>query len=215
MVPAGPPRGELRLPQRGADVHQDLTLQGRRGYGPVRGERFRQRAPSHAYGRQPEARRLGWREDGEVWSFRSSMTEPSGFTVIFAGPDPFKVMVFPVSRFVNETVSVPVTRKVVDPSEVWSIVTNSLSATAAAPTSNPQYVAGRVKGAAGKTCQFGPRARAGDAVISPPAMPSSAPSTAITPSRLMAITSTSRPPRVAKRLARMGGVTGQGTVVPR
>src|SRR5215472_13862422 len=63
-----PALGELRLPQRGADVHQDLTLQGRRGYGPVRGERFRQRAPSHAYGRQPEARRLGWREDGEVWS---------------------------------------------------------------------------------------------------------------------------------------------------
>src|SRR5262249_31062832 len=99
--------------------------------------------------------------------FRSSMTEPSGFTVIFAGPDAFNVMVFPVSTFVNDPVSWPVTRKVVDPSEVWSIVTNSLSATAAAATSNPQYVAGRVKGAAGKACQLGPRARAGDAVISP------------------------------------------------
>src|SRR6516225_8473993 len=49
--------------------------------------------------------------------------------------------------------------------------------------------------------------------------PSSAPSTAITPSRLMAITPTSRPPQVAQRracrLARMGAVTGQGTVVHR
>src|SRR6516164_3858686 len=147
--------------------------------------------------------------------FRSSMTDPSGFTVIFAGPDPFKVTVFPVSRFVNEPVSWPVTRKVVDPSEVWSIVTNSLSATAAAPTSNPQYVAGRVKGDAGKACQFGPRARAGDAVISPPAMPSSAQSTAITPSRLMAITSTSRPPQWPTAWLRVGAVTGQGTVVHR
>src|SRR5215470_3931452 len=99
--------------------------------------------------------------------FRSSMMEPSGLTVIFAGPDPFKVTVLPVSRFVNEPVSWPVTRKVVDPSEAVSVSKNSLSATATAPTPNPQYVAGRVNGGAGKTCQLGPRARAGDAVISP------------------------------------------------
>src|SRR5262249_13918109 len=63
-----PAPGDLRLPQRGADVHQDVTLQGGGGNGPVRGERFRQRAGSHAYRRQPETRRLGWREDGEIWS---------------------------------------------------------------------------------------------------------------------------------------------------
>ena len=92
----------------------------------------------------------------------------------------------------------PVASKVIDPSEVFRTFEYSLSATGATWTSNPQKNAGRVKDPRWSNNHLGPRpARAGEAVTTPPSMPSSAPSATIIPSRLMAITSTARPPHVA------------------
>jgi hypothetical protein len=95
--------------------------------------------------------------------------EPSANTVNFASPDTFSVMVFPVCRFVYETLKKPVRRKIIDPSEAFSSFSNLLSAWGVTRTLNPQNGAGKVKGcSAGRNCHLGPRARAGEAVITPP-----------------------------------------------
>src|SRR5215470_4435122 len=121
--------------------------------------------------------------------FSSAITEPSGKTVSFAGPDMFSVMVLPVSRFVADMANEPVAKVVMDPSEAFSTLTNSLLTGKVIRTSNPQNAAGRViAGGAGETCHLGPLASAGEVITTPPNMPSSAPSATITPSRLMAIT---------------------------
>ena len=62
-------------------------------------------------------------------------------------------------------------------------------------TLSPQNDASRVKGSLGNGCYSGrrPPARAGEAVTTPPSRPSSAPSAAITPARLMAITPSAPP----------------------
>src|SRR5262249_18117376 len=126
---------------------------------------------------------------------RSAKTmEPSEPTVTFPGPDKFSVMVLPVLTFVNEAELNPVTRKVIEPSEALRTLTNSLFTTGATRTLNPQNDAGKVKGSAAVNCHFGPRAKAGAAVTTPPKMPSSAPSATIIPNRLMATTPHSRPP---------------------
>jgi hypothetical protein len=52
----------ISLAQRGADVHVNVALQGQRGEIPVRVDRSRQRARRREHSRQPEARRIGWRE---------------------------------------------------------------------------------------------------------------------------------------------------------
>src|SRR5579859_6117217 len=118
-----------------------------------------------------------------------TVREPSGNTVGFDGPDEFSVMVFPVARLVNENLTEPVLRKVVDPSEVLRILKNDLSTGKLTRILNPQNAADSVKGFAAANCHFGPRASAGPAVTTPPNMPSSALSATTTPSRLMAITS--------------------------
>src|SRR5690348_9483722 len=100
-----------------------------------------------------------------------TMAEPSEFRVSFVGPVTFSLMVFPVLRFVYEIFKEPVSRKIMDPSEALRILTKSLSTTGVTCTTNPQNSAGSVKGAAGTTCHWGPRARAGEAVTTPPDMP--------------------------------------------
>src|SRR5215471_18614940 len=128
----------------------------------------------------------------------TSVKEPSGWPKNFPGPFSGTVMVFPVCRFVYETVTAPVKRKVVDPSAVLRTLVNSLLTGKATRSLNPQNDAGRVKGGPEGCCHLCPRpARAGEAVTTPPSTHSSAPSATITPSRLMAITSTARPPHVA------------------
>src|SRR5262249_47378003 len=115
--------------------------------------------------------------------------EPSGGWITFAGPDTFSVMAFPVPGFVNVILREPVTRVVMDPSEALSTFSYSLAAGSVTRILNPQNNAGRVKGFSSWNSHLGPRpARAGEAVSSPPSMPSSAPSATITPSRLMTIT---------------------------
>src|SRR5262249_42997958 len=104
----------------------------------------------------------------------------------------FAVMVFPVLRFVFVKVKLPVTRRVIDPSAALRTLKYSLSTGKVTPIWNPQKSAGTVKGCPALNCHLGPRARAGAAVTTPPNMPSSAPSATITPSRLIAITSTGR-----------------------
>jgi hypothetical protein len=88
---------------------------------------------------------------------------------------------------------------------------SALLAGASHTTLNPQNDASRVKGSLGKGCYLGPPARAGEAVTTPPSRPSSAPSAAITPDRLMAITplrATARWPgagHTSSRRTRRGG----------
>ena len=68
---------------------------------------------------------------------------------------------------------------------------NALLTGASHRTLNPQNDASRVKGPLGKGCYWapGPPARIGEAVTTPPSRPKRrAPSAAITPARLMAIT---------------------------
>src|SRR5215475_1164160 len=120
--------------------------------------------------------------------FSIVVKEPSGNPIVLPGPDTFSVMVFPFSRFVNESITDPVNRPIRVPSEALSIFSNSLLTGKVTRISNPQYAAGRVTGDLGWNCHLGPRASAGDAVTTPPDKPSSAPSATITPSRLMAIT---------------------------
>src|SRR2546430_17695562 len=101
----------------------------------------------------------------------------------------FSVMVFPVPGFVNEAVKDPVVKVATDPSGVLSSLLYSLLTGKLTLTSNPQNMSpGRVKGWFCTISHLGPRpARAGEAVTTPPNMPSSAPSATITPIRLMAI----------------------------
>src|SRR5262249_15049669 len=95
----------------------------------------------------------------------------------------------PAPRFVNVILREPVTRVVMDPSEALSTFSYSLAAGSVTRILNPQNNAGRVKGFSSWNSHLGPRpARAGEAVTTPPSMPSSAPSATSTPSRLMAIT---------------------------
>ena len=107
-------------------------------------------------------------------------------------------------RLVFVTVSAPVMRKVMDPSAALRGLMYSLSTGKDTPIGNPQKSAGRVKGCPGTNCHLGPRARAGEAVTTPATMPSSAPNATITPSRLMAITST-RGDRPAGSVRRSAG----------
>src|SRR5215467_2328130 len=116
------------------------------------------------------------------------MTEPSAKVVTFSGPERLTAMVFPVRKFVFDTVDAPVIRVVMDPFVAWRILLYSLFTGKLTLILNPQKIAGRVKGAAGANCHLGPRARAGAAVTTPPNRPSSAPSATITPARLMAAT---------------------------
>src|SRR5262249_38115544 len=108
--------------------------------------------------------------------------------VTFSGPERLTAMVFPVRRFVFDTVDAPVIRVVMDPFVAWRILLYSLFTGKLTLILNPQKLEGRVKGAAGANCHLGPRARTGAAVTTPPNRPSSAPSATITPSRLMVIT---------------------------
>src|SRR5262249_26549468 len=96
------------------------------------------------------------------------------------GPDMFSVMVFPVCKFVNEAPKAPAKRKVMDPSAVLRILVYSLLTPGVTRTSNPQNDADRVKGVAGPNCHPSPRARAGEAVTTPPGAPRAAPSSRIT-----------------------------------
>src|SRR5215470_10218309 len=128
----------------------------------------------------------------------TSVMEPSAWMVAFPGPFSGTVMVFPVCRFVYEAVTAPVKRNVVDPSAVLRTLVYSLLTGNVTRSLNPQNDAGRVKGGPPGGCHLGPRpARAGEAVTTPPSMPSSAPSATITPNRLMAITAPT--PRVTMR----------------
>src|SRR5262245_22034514 len=131
----------------------------------------------------------GERKKGPFRPVCTSVIEPSEPMV--AGPGPFivSVIVFPVCRLVNETVTAPVKRKVMDPSAVLRILVNSSLTTVVTRTLNPHNDAGKVKGSAEPSCHLGPRpARAGEAVTTPPSTHSSAPSATNTPSRrLMAI----------------------------
>src|SRR5262249_52652621 len=98
-------------------------------------------------------------------------------------------MVFPVRRFVFDTVDAPVIRVVMDPFLAWRILLYSLFTGKLTLILNPQKLAGRVKGAAGANCHLGPRpARAGVPVTTPPTMPSSVQSATTIPSRRMTTT---------------------------
>src|SRR6516162_3527971 len=108
--------------------------------------------------------------------------------VAFPGPFSGTVMVLPVCRFVNEAVTAPVNRNVVDPSAWWRTLVYSLLTGNATRSLNPQYDAGRVNGGPPGVggCHWGPRpARAGEAVITAPSALSSTPSAMITFSRLI------------------------------
>jgi hypothetical protein len=61
----------------------------------------------------------------------------------------FALEVFPVLRFVANTVNAPVLRKIMDPSPALRTLLYSLSTGKLSPTSNPQKSAGRVTGSAG------------------------------------------------------------------
>src|SRR5215831_7276357 len=127
----------------------------------------------------------------------TSVKEPSGWPKNFPGPFSGTVMVFPVCRFLYETVTAPVKRKVMDPSAVLRILVYSLLTTVVTRSWNPQYDAGRVKGKEGPIVHLGPRpARAGEAVTTPPSMHSSAPSATMTPSRRLMM----NPPSAASTL---------------
>src|SRR5215471_8006404 len=78
----------------------------------------------------------------------TSVIEPSEPMVAFPGPFSGTVMVFPVCRFVYETVTAPVKRKVMDPSAVLRTLVNSLLTGKLTRSLNPQTDAGRVKGGA-------------------------------------------------------------------
>src|SRR5260221_9794303 len=82
--------------------------------------------------------------------------EPSENTVGFAGPDSSSVRAFPVCRFVYVTVTKPVLRKVIDPSEALRTLKYDSSAGKATPTSNPQNDAGKGKGTGAPNCHSGP-----------------------------------------------------------
>src|SRR5215467_15642993 len=87
----------------------------------------------------------------------TSVKEPSGWPKNFPGPFSGTVMVFPVCRFVYETVTAPVKRNSMDPSAVLRTLVYSLLTTVVSRSLNPQNDAGRVKGAAGPICHLGPR----------------------------------------------------------
>src|SRR5215469_5538410 len=87
----------------------------------------------------------------------TSVKEPSGWPKNFPGPFSGTVMVFPVCRFVYETVTAPVKRNVVDPSAVLRTLVYSLLTGKATRTLNPQNDAGRVKGGPPGGCHLGPR----------------------------------------------------------
>jgi hypothetical protein len=70
--------------------------------------------------------------------------------MVFPGPDSFSVIVFPVFRFVCDVVREPVTSVAIDPSEALRSLAYSLSTGKVTRTLNPQNVAGRVNGAAGR-----------------------------------------------------------------
>ncbi len=178
-------------------------MQGQRGDDPGgRRDRERQLARGHAHGGQPEPLRVGWRENEGPVPPRMHLSKravgvaeelPRPRRVLGDGLPSLQVR----ERGLDGTVTAPVKRKVVDPSAVLRILVYSLLTGKTTRSLNPQNSAGRVKELAGPGgCHFGPRpANTGEAVTSPPNMPSSAPSATITPSRrLMAITPTLRPP---------------------
>src|SRR5215472_6440489 len=120
----------------------------------------------------------------------------------------FSVMVFPVCKFVNEAPKAPAKRKVMDPSAVLRILVYSLLTPGVTRTSNPQNDADRVKGVAGPNCHPSPRARAGEAVTTPPSTHSSAPSVTITLSRLIAFFFLAWLLRGSRTISRRGRVRG-------
>src|SRR5437588_3324947 len=134
-----------------------------------------------------------------VSPLNANTDEPSAKVVNLDGPEMFTVIVFPVPWFVSEAVKAPVVRVITDPSEALSSLLYSLLTGRLTPMSNPQNVAGRVKGSAGTTSHLGPRARAGEAVTTPPNMPTRAPSATITPIRLTAIPPSRHHPRDRRR----------------
>src|SRR5260370_33309410 len=125
----------------------------------------------------------------------TSVKEPSGWPKNFPGPFSGTVMVFPVCRFVYETVTAPVKRNVMDPSAVLRTWVNSLLTGKATRSLNPQNDAGRGKsGADPGGCHLRPLpAKAGEAVTTPPSTHSSTTGATITPSRLMTTTSQQLP----------------------
>src|SRR5215470_16876943 len=109
----------------------------------------------------------GERMKGPFRPVCTSVIEPSACMVAFPGPFIFSVMVFPVCRFANETVTAPVKRNVLDPSAVLRILVYSLLTTVVTRILNPQNDAGRVKGFAGPVCHLCP-GRRGPGRPSPP-----------------------------------------------
>src|SRR6516225_5629026 len=138
-------------------------------------------------GRPKRFASAGVRKD-ELRPRDTAVTESSACPVNFEDADAFSVMVFPVLRFVYECLNEPVKIKVMDPSAAFRTLMNSLSTGVVTRTLNPQNDAGKVvAGGAGKTSHLCPRpASAGEAVTTPPNMPSIAPSATTTRIRLMA-----------------------------
>ena len=91
------------LAQGRAQVHRDVTVQGKRGEGPGRVDRERQPAYGHdqAGGSPNRFASAGARGKGPFRPVCTSVKEPSGFPQNFPGPFIFSVMVFPVCTFVS------------------------------------------------------------------------------------------------------------------
>src|SRR5215471_15300580 len=107
------------------------------------------------------------------WPVPFTVTEPSACVVILKAVDAFTVMAFPVLRFVNAILREPVISVVLDPSAVLRTLMDSLSTAGVTRILNPQNFAGRVKGPDSTISHLGPRpARAGEAISTPPSMPS-------------------------------------------
>ena len=86
----------------------------------------------------------GDRMNGPFRPVCTSVIAPSACMVAFPGPFSGTAMVFPVCRFVYETVTAPVKRNVVDPSAVLRTLVYSLLTGKATRTLNPQNEAGKV-----------------------------------------------------------------------
>src|SRR5262249_14957262 len=71
------------------------------------------------------------------------MTEPSAKAVTFSGPERLTAMVFPVRRFVFDTIDAPVIRVVMDPFVAWRILLSSSFTGKLTLILNPQKLAGR------------------------------------------------------------------------
>ena len=126
--------------------------------------------------------------------FPTKVNEPSGKSISFAGPDVFAAMVFPLAGFVSEILRHASEQRDRGPIRGIERLEECFTPVRSLDLEPAELgVHDKGRGLVKELPPWAPRASAGDAVTTPPNMPSSAPSATITPTRLTAITPSAPP----------------------